>query len=172
MRQLMVDWLYTMLYSGCICALLLYICPGGKLRELLEIGTACVMLLAFLSPVTQWKQDGYDRILEEFLSAQKVQEEAMVKSSQEIRDGLIIEEYRTYICSEAAEQGIPLEDVQVMTDTSESGYPVPVELRYISGEQIAQTFQEQMALQLGVALERQFTYETTMEAMAGGSKEQ
>ena len=140
-------WLRTLLISGSICAVLLFMCPEGTAKALLKAGCLCLMLLVVLLPLQQWRGQNltaFSSVLQEYRSmAQNIREDAAAVSR------LVMErEYAAYILSEAEKRDIDLPDVQVETEQNALGTWIPRNIRY--GAPVPKVFAEAMAQELGL----------------------
>ena len=153
------DWLRTMLFCGGICALLLYLCPDGKIKGLMESGCVCLMLLSVLSPIRGTKLADYKDLTRYFQQEISQYEATDAILDSTVMEQVIKEEYASYILHEASGQGIPLERVSVELLRTEDGVWIPDALTYYSTYEIPASFQIQMTQMLGIPLERQYTYE-------------
>lgn len=158
MRGIVYEWIYTLLISGCICALILYICPDNKTRSLLESGCACVMLLALISPISGLNLQSYSDLLSVYSTQLYTQEQTLGTNAENFAQRVIAQEYETYILSEAAEKNIFVQAVEVIV-VQEDDCWLPYEIIYTADCDVSDSFKNYMREQLGVPKERQSTNE-------------
>lgn len=157
---MLYQWINTLLVSACICSLILYICPNGKMKELLEIGCSSVMLIALISPLSRVHIQNYASDLAEFRNHILAQEQITEEIAETLSRQVIEQEYAAYIINEARAQSILLHAVTV-TVCQDSGNWIPYEVIYIADTQIPDEFKSHIKTQLGIPKERQHTNEST-----------
>lgn len=153
MVDLIVQWLRTLLICGCICGMMIFLCPSGPIKSILKTGSTCVMLIALLSPVTQIHAKQYTSSVEDFRESIAAQEEALQSSLKQINRSVIEQEYCAYILNEAEQQNIHIESVEVETTWSDEGYWTPVSVTYPTSSDIPASFKSNIITQLGIANE-------------------
>ena len=151
MGELARSWLYSLLVSGCICSLILFLNTDGKIKGLLETGCACVMLLAFISPFQNLSlQNEMDSYFEKWKTVESNIEFNNITTSQTFMES----EYRAYILKEADFYGVELTDVVVSAKQNQEGYWVPVSVIYFAEQPISENFVTHISNDLGLTEER------------------
>ncbi len=153
MVDLIVQWLRTLLICGCICGLIVFLCPSGQIKSILKTGSTCVMLIALISPLTQVHASRYTSSIENFRESIAAQEDALQTSLKQINRSVIEQEYCAYILNEAEMQNIHIDSVEVETEWSNEGYWAPVSIIYRTASDIPESFKTQIVTQLGIANE-------------------
>jgi len=158
---MMYQWINTLLVSGCICAFVLYICPEGKIKGLLEVGCASVMLLALISPLSGVNLWSYAVSLSEYRAQLERQEKFNQDAVETLSRQVIEQEYATYILSEASVQNVEIQTVEITAQINEDGIWIPYEAVYQADGEVPESFTAHITTQLGIPKERQHTYENT-----------
>ena len=153
MSEMLHDWVWGVACSGAICALCTWLCPEGRVKQVLQMACACVMMFAMYAPLRGWNPDGYA----EMITAYREESRAVVSQSEAVAERLnrmvIEQEYREYILDKAQTCGEPLEDVSVGVKWDDGGYWIPWEAVYC--QDISLSFQETIERDLGIPKERQ-----------------
>ena len=154
MEEIVHSWFYSLLYSGCICSLLLFFNVDAKFKALLETGCACIMVFTFLSPLNQVPLA--TDIQEYFPDLMRIESgESCIPYYTEYEKSVMEAEYSSYIISEAEKQGIT--DLQAVVECiKDNNLWVPYSIRYASASMVPSEFVELISEQLGVAKERQY----------------
>lgn len=152
------SWLYDLLICGLICSLIQFFHTDGKSKPLLETGCACIMLLAFLSPIMNFTiPNSADDLFDGWTS---MEEPAAARiASEEDFHYIIKQEYAAYIFNAAEQMNLDIEDVSITTVTDEFGTPLPYSIVYTTTEDIPSSFKKRIENELGVPSERQVTHE-------------
>lgn len=147
------SWLHSLLVSGCICSLILFVNPDGKIKNLLETGCACIMVFVFLSPITNLSMR--HEIRNDFREWTTIESDNISVDKQLIMNRDFMEaEYQAYILNEAKYHNIQLHDVLVGMQQNSDGYWLPVSVEYITTQTIPESFLLQIANDLGITEER------------------
>ena len=159
MGELLYSWLYSLLASGCICSLFLFLNIDGKWKGLLETGCACIMLLTFVSPFTDGShKETLNGYFEKWTSIEL--NEQMNEQYSIFNQSYMEGEYRTYILNEAAKSGVTINDVMVDTVLDENGLWVPAEIVYVSDAIVPDAFKARIHNDFGITEERDGMHES------------
>ena len=55
MSGLFHDWVWSVACAGAVCALCTWLCPEGRVKHVLQMACACVMVLAMYA---SWRSTG------------------------------------------------------------------------------------------------------------------
>lgn len=160
MEDLLSSWLYSLLASGCICSLLLFINPDGKIKNLLETVCSCVMVLTFISPFHKLPNiTDMDGILRKWsvVDSHTYDYDAYTKAFME-------SEYSAYISNEANKFAIILNEVTVSAVRNENDYWIPHEVMYDTEQSISREFKQHITDTLGIPKERQYEHDQSTVA--------
>ena len=154
-------YLYALFVSGFLCSLLLFLHGNASTKTGLETGCACIMLIVFLSPlVSNSPKETFASLTSTVLSEEtksNIQTSAIHYAKQ-----VMEQEYRAYILSRAEEFGVTLSSVSIELEETNDGHWIPYLICYRTDNPLSETFMIQMEASLGVPLERQKIYETTV----------
>lgn len=161
MQSVLHDWVWGVACAGGMCALCMYLCPEGRVKRVLQMASACVMVLTLYAPVLQWNMDGYAEMLAAFRE-QRAMLTGQAEEKNERLNRMVIEgACCEYIWDKATQCGVVLEDVTVRAVWNDGGFWVPHETTYTVGEgSVTQTFLEEIEMDLGISKERQKIRET------------
>ena len=159
----MLEWTHTLLCTGAACAVLLYLCPDGRIHGMMETGCACVMLLALVSPLSRLDIDAYAEMLSEYRHQIEGQEQQTILTVQQVNQHVMKREYEAYIINEAALHNFSVISVDVEISESEGGYWIPYAVSYITEQEIPASFLQFVETQLGIPVERQSIHATITE---------
>lgn len=151
----MLDWIHTLLCTGAICAVLLYLCPDGRIRSMMETGSSCVMLLALVSPLSQLDIDAYAETLAEYRQQLELQEQRTISAVQRVNEHVMEREYEAYIINETVSHDLFVTSVDVEVSENQDGYWIPYAVTYITDQDIPASFLQHIEIQLGIPKERQ-----------------
>ena len=161
MQTVLHDWVWGVACAGGLCALCMYLCPEGRVKRVLQMASACVMVLTLYAPVMQWDMNGYAEILAVFREQRALLTGQAEDMSERLNRVVIEEEYCEYIWDKATQCGVSLEEVSVRAVWNEGGYWVPHETTYTAREgSVTQAFLEEIEMDLGIPKERQKICET------------
>ena len=162
MSELLRNWVWSVACAGAVCALCTMLCPAGRVKNVLQMACACVMLLAGDGKKDQvtlkLDMDSYAGALAAY------REDSLAVMSQsgamtERLNRLVIEQqYREYILDKAKSRGESLEDVSVGVKWDDGGFWVPWEAVY--SDPVSGAFRETVASELGIPEERQSVRES------------
>lgn len=161
MERFIYSWINTMLICGCICSLILFVSPEGKIKTILEIGASCVMLFALISPLKQIDLDAYASDLAQLYRQLEMQEQFYETAIAKTNKNIIEAKYCEYILSEAASHNLEIQSVEISTVQDENGNWVPCEIVYTASFDVPDDFKNYMETNIGVAKERQIIHEST-----------
>lgn len=161
MQTVIHNWVCGIAFAGGLCAVCMYLCPAGSVKYVLQMASACVMVLAMFAPLIRMQPDAYAS----FLSGYRESVSALDVSdiSAERLNRIVIErEYAEYILDKAQTSGISIEAVTVRVKWEDAGYWVPYEAIYTipEGTVITQEFIQMIFEELGIPEERQNASET------------
>lgn len=158
MSELLRNWVWSVACAGAVCALCTMLCPAGRVKNVLQMACACVMLLAVYTPLAKLDMDSYAGVL----AAYREDSLAVMSHSgamMERFNRLVIEQqYREYILDKAKSRGESLEDVSVGVKWDDGGFWVPWEAVY--SDPVSGAFRETVASELGIPEERQSVRES------------
>lgn len=161
MEEMLHNWVYGVACAGALCGVCMYLCPEGRVKNVLQMASACVMVLTLFAPLLKLDMGEYAGLLTEY--REQVQEVTAVSGDTADRlNRLVIEqEYREYILDKADSQGVALTDVSVGVTWDADGYWAPWSVEYISADgTVAESFVEEIEKELGIPKERQSLCET------------
>lgn len=163
MENLLVSWIYSLLASGCICSLFLFINADGKIKNLLETACSCIMVLTFFSPFDKLPNvKDIGDILSDWSTV-----ELNTYDHEAYEKAFIEAEYSAYICNEANKFSVGLNKVTVSAICDENDYWIPYEVIYDTDQPISIDFIQHITDTLGIPKERQYEHdENTMAARA------
>ena len=151
MEELIRSWIYSILVSGCVCSMLLFINADSKSKPLLETGCACIMVLVFISPIMDIQKNSTLHLNTNIWS---MAEYDSFNNNSYIR-AYMESEYCAYILKEADQYNIVLSEVLIGTIQDENGNWIPHEIYYTTEQTDIMEFKRHIENQLGVTEERQ-----------------
>lgn len=161
MQEFLHNWVYGVACAGGFCALCFYLCPAGRVKQVLQMACACVMLLAMFAPLRKLNPAAYGKHLARYRTEAAALETESDALAERLNRLVIEQEYREYILDKAAEIGQPLTDVTVRVQWDSEGFWVPQAVYYSAPEgNVTPAFRELMETELGISKERQIADET------------
>lgn len=161
MQDFLHNWVYGVACAGCLCAVCMYLCPEGRVKNVLQMASACVMVLTLFAPLLKMDMAGYAEMLTEYREQAQEVSNISGETAERLNRMVIEQEYREYILDKADSQGIALTDASVGVTWNEGGYWVPCEAEYVCGSgAVTQAFLEEVEKELGIPKERQNVCET------------
>lgn len=160
MQTILHNWVCSVAFAGGLCAVCMYLCPAGRVKYVLQMASACVMVLALFSPFIKLRPDDYASVLAAFRE-QSTSVMAVSTDPAERLNRLVIErECAEYILDKAQTYDLPLSSVTVRATWDNGGYWVPHEAVYITNETVSEEFLQEITKELGIPEERQSVRET------------
>ena len=160
MQTILHDWVYSVAFAGGLCAVCMYLCPAGRVKYVLQMASACVMVLAMFSPFLKLRPDDYASILAAYREESIAVMSDSVSGAERLNRLVIEQEYAEYILDKAQTHGLTLASVSVRATWDSGGYWVPHEAVYVTGEAIPEAFVQESTEELGIPKERQSVRET------------
>lgn len=160
MQAILHDWVYSVAFAGALCAVCMYLCPAGRVKYVLQMASACVMVLAMFSPFLKLRPDEYASILAAYREESIAVMSDSAGGTERLNRLVIEQEYAEYILDKAQTYGLTLESVSVRTTWDNGGYWVPHEAVYVTEEPLPEAFLEKITEELGIPKERQSVRET------------
>ena len=157
MRELLHEWVLTVVGAAMLSALALLLTPEGRCRSVVRLLCGAVMILAVLSPLRRFDFDIYSMSLASY----REQAEAAVRRGEESNNRLsrsIIEaETAAYIWDKAQAAGLMPEEVTVTAKWGDTlcWYPYEVCLRGEAQTGAKEYLTQLLESELGIPRERQ-----------------
>jgi hypothetical protein len=148
------EWLLGIAGAAVIGAVALAITPAGAVKKVVRLGTALLLIVAVLRPLTGWRLD-IDDIFDQSVTAAGIE-----KTGQELLSGLIADRTAAYIVNEAQAVGLAV-IVSVECRLGEN-YPEPwsADIRCDRPEHAKSALAGMISGDLGIPPERQRYTET------------
>jgi len=160
MEAILKQWVCSVAFAGGLCAVCMYLCPAGRVKYVLQMASACVMVLAMFSPFLKLRPDDYASILAGYRE-QSLEVMSVSDGSAERLNRLVIErEYAEYILDKAQTYDLALSSVDVRAAWDSGGYWVPHEAVYTTSDPVPEEFLREVTKELGIPEERQSVRET------------
>jgi len=161
MGELLHHWVSSVACAGGICAVCMYLCPSGRVKNVLQMACACVMVLALYAPLAKLDMGGYAEMLASYREQTVALTDQSVSTAERLNRMVIEQEYGEYILDKAQTCGVPLTQASVRVVWNEDGYWVPDEVVYVCAEgTVSESFQNTIETELGIPKERQSVHET------------
>ena len=158
MSGLFHDWVWSVACAGAVCALCTWLCPEGRVKHVLQMACACVMVLAMYAPLRELDMDGYAGLLAEYREDSRAVISRSDAMTERLNRLVIEQEYRAYILDKAQTMGEHLEDVSVGVRWDDGGFWVPWGAVYSNA--VSEDFRDTVRNELGIPKERQSVRET------------
>lgn len=160
METILHNWVCAVAAAGGLCAVCMYLCPAGRVKYVLQMASACVMVLALFSPFIKLRADDYASVLAAFREQSTAVMSASDDSAERLNRMVIEREYAEYIWDKAQTYGLTLTDVAVRAVWDNDGYWVPHEAEYTTADILPEAFLQEVTKELGIPEERQKVRET------------
>ena len=141
------------LFSGVVIALT----PKGKWLSVMTLICGFMLLSVLVSPVVRLDMERLSRSIVEYKASIGAYGEILEGENQRLMAEIIEREAAEYILDKAAQLGIPLEGVTVITRLDNGDYPYPyaAELQGDATEEEKESLADLLEGELGIAKERQ-----------------
>lgn len=160
METILRGWVYSVAFAGGLCALCMYLCPAGRVKYVLQMASACVMVLATFSPFWKLRPGDYASAVAAFREESLAVMAEPGNASERLNRLVIERECAEYIWDKAQTFGLTLTDVSVRCIWDSGGYWVPNEVTYAAGGPVPEAFVREITEELGIPKERQSIRET------------
>lgn len=155
METILQNWVYSVAFAGGLCALCMYLCPAGRVKYVLQMASACVMVLAMFSPFWKLRPEDYASVVASYREESLAVMARPGNPSERLNRLVIERECAEYIWDKAQTGGLTLTDVSVRCVWDSGGYWVPNEAVYTAGEPVPASFVSEITEELGIPEERQ-----------------
>lgn len=161
MDAILHSWVCGVAFAGALCAVCMYLCPAGRVKYVLQMASACVMVLAMFAPLLRLDPDAYAGLLTSYREESVAVMGFSDHSAERLNRMVIEQECAEYIWDKAQTYDVPLVGVTVRAKWDDNGYWVPYEVTYETKEDAVPTaLTKKIAEELGIPEERQKISET------------
>lgn len=160
METILHNWVCSVAVAGGLCAVCMYLCPAGRVKYVLQMASACVMVLALFSPFFRLRSDDYASILAAYREQSTAVMSVTDDSAERLNRMVIEREYAEYIWDKAQTYGLTMAEVEVRAVWDNGGYWVPHEAVYTTADLVPEEFLQEVTKELGIPEERQKVRET------------
>lgn len=130
------DWILSMTGAGTYCAIMLLMCPEGKIKKLVNILCGLIMTIALLSPFADIDLSSYAESIAKYKNLAESYSAKGYDISESLEQAIIEEESAAYIFEKAENMEIEISEVEVVAVWSDEGFWYPYEV-HIVGEESA-----------------------------------
>lgn len=162
MQAIIHNWVCGVAFAGGLCAVCMYLCPAGRVKYVLQMASACVMVLAMFAPLVRMDPDAYASLLAAYREQSVAVLDVSDISAERLNRTVIEQECAEYILDKAQTFGISIDAVTVRVKWEDAGYWVPYEATYTVPDStvITREFMQAVSEELGIPEERQNASET------------
>lgn len=160
MQTILHNWVCSVAFAGALCAVCMFLCPAGRVKFVLQMAAACVMVLALFSPFVRLRPEDYASALTAFREESAAAEPVSGEAGERLNRLVIERECAEYIWDKAQSSGVALTAVSVRCEWDSGGYWVPSEATYTTDVPVPTAFLETVTEELGIPKERQSIRET------------